>query len=206
LVGSLGSEQDLLNVANSIVIDWGGINRRFKYKTEDVPGIQVALTVLVNETINSEWFTKYVDYLNFTHNPRIAAHSKIYETFEPNKWTIYDSRVAAALVCLVYKYWEQEEQAIASGVLQLPVPPRNLLGWQRPHPSEFPAVNNVHQASLAFVYASWLLRSVAEILRSRPQYGYPPTMEHAERYSPLDPNWQVYHVEMALWMMGNKEF
>ena len=62
------------------------------------------------------------------------------------------------------------------------------------------------QASLAFIYASWLLRLVSEILNTNSKYGYPPTIEHHERWLPLSANWAVYNVEMALWMIGDKEF
>jgi hypothetical protein len=208
ITASLGTDQSLLNVANKIVVGFGGINR--PYKINGLAGIRGALVILFNEKSNPAWFKKNKDHLCFSLNtPRISSHSKLYEMFDPNKWTIYDSRVATALVCLVHKYWSGKGHNTASGYLSFPVPPRNLRGrpWQRPYPNQFPGVNTHQQAVLSFIYASWLLRKVAEILNADPKkYGCPPTIQHPGLWAPLDAKWAVYSVEMALWMMGDKKF
>jgi len=202
LLSNLGNDAELLSIANKIIVDWGGINR--PYDVRDVPGIRGALFELHNETSNVQWFSEHLDCLSFTQYPRIASHSKIYETYAPSEWTIYDSRVATAIVCLVHKYWQQEGQTTASHYLRLGFPPGR--GRQRPYPSEFPLVGSDKQAALSFVYASWLLRRIAEILSAGQKYGWPPTVDDPERWAPLDAGWAVYSVEMALWMMGENRF
>jgi len=203
LVASIGSSQDLVNTANRI-LKWGGINSPYRQAEN---GILLGLAVLMNEH-NTKLFAKCKDCLCFTPSrPRIAAHSKIYEVFEPHKWTIYDARVATALACLVYKFWETRPH-ITANLLCFPIPVRNKKDWQRPYPNVFRTIedNDHEQASLSFIYASWLLRLVGEILNSNPKYGYPPTMGNPTKWDPLDTKWTVYSVEMALWMIGDKNF
>jgi hypothetical protein len=207
---SKSNNQQLVNIANSIILDFGGIPERYKYELKDAGGIRQALVILSNETNKSGLFTppSIESLFNFTPRHRIASHSKIYEMFDPHKWAIYDARVATALVCLVWQFWKQKGVKIEPASLTFPVPSRNKRNWKRPHPDEFPRLYGYKkgQASLAFIYCSWLLRLVAEILRADPKYSCPATTEHANEIAPLDANWQVHHVEMALWMLGDKEF
>jgi len=203
LVSNLGNEAELLSIAKKIVVDWGGIKER-PYDMRDVPGMRSALVELHNETSNVQWFSEHLDCLSFTQYPRIASHSKIYEAYAPSKWTIYDSRVATAIACLAHKYWQQEGQGTVSPYLKLGFPQGR--GRQCPYPSEFPLVGTHKQAALSFVYASWLVRRIAEILNADRKYGWPPTIDDPERWAPLDAGWAVYSVEMALWMMGENRF
>lgn len=203
LVSSIGNNRALISVANYIVVNWGGINKHYQHK--DALPLSVALKRLSNEESNPTLFAKSIDALfNFTPAPRIPSHSKIYEIFEPDKWTIYDSRVSIALACLVHQYWKQKGMEVKSEYLRFPIAIGR--GDRHPHPQNFPGVTTPNQCALAFIYASWLLRRIAEILRSDSrQYGIPPTVGRND-IQPLQGNWQVYHVEMALWMIGEKEF
>lgn len=205
LTANIGNDQALLRIANFTVNDFGGIKRL--YAINDLIGIRRALVILWNEVSNPPWFAQHRGYLCFSAStPRIASHSKLFEMFDPHKWTIYDSRVATAIICLVRHYWVASGHDVASDYLRFPVPPRNSHGWRRPHSNQFSGVNTHMQGCLAFIYASWLLRRVAEILRANVSYGHPPTTQNPGVWAPLDANWAVYGVEMALWMMGDKQF
>jgi hypothetical protein len=193
-----GGNGVMIGTVNEIM-KWGGLE---PYPLSFAGDIREALHVLQHETKSSPWTPE--DLANLDAGGTIASLSKVYEMFDPHKWTIYDSRVATALACLVRHFWTGNNKEVDSDILCFPVPRRHKVGW-RP-PQGFPTVRGGHQGSKAFVYASWLLRQVAEILRNNPKYGAPPTMGQPRAYSPLDANWQVYHVEMALWMLGDKEF
>jgi|GEM_PF-3411142 len=203
LVPSLNNNNRHMMKAVNQIRKWGIPNSK-PYQLRRAADIRKALNVLQSELVNSPWNQK--DLGNFLHTPgTIASMSKVYEMFDPHKWTIYDSRVANALACLVRKFWtKNNNKEVDADILCFPVPPRRKVGWQ---PCEgFHGVTTRRQDCLAFVYASWLLRQVAEILRNNPKYGVPPTMGQPSKCSPLDANWQVYHLEMALWMLGDKKF
>ena len=205
LNSNTGSSQDIVYTANRIVKDWGHINKG--YKAKDGAGILEALEVLCSETTDPNWDEKIDKLFNFTPSHRVASHSKIYEMFEPSQWSIYDSRVAIALACLVHQYWQEKrlQPGLDPDYIRFPI----AIGRDLRHPyaDAFPSLGSRHQSAMAFIYASWLLRRVAEIIRSSPaEYGYPPTKQCSNTYDPLDSNWQVYHIEMALWMMGDKNF
>jgi len=182
------------------IMKWGGMT---PYSLSFAGDIRKALHVLQHETQNSAWISGCL--ANLDTGGTIASMSKVYEMFDPQKWTIYDSRVACALACLVRRFWTANNKEVDDDILRFPVPGRKNKGWRRPQ--GFPAVSGGHQGSLAFVYASWLLRQVAEILRNNPtKYDAPPTVGQPTKCSPLHANWQVYHLEMALWMLGDKVF
>lgn len=195
-----GSNERLLKVVNDIVVRFGGV--KAPYELQKMPSLRKALATLSNEANRSQWTIKALQ--DFTPN-RVTSFSKVYEMFNPHKWTIYDARVATAVVCLVWHFWEEKGQEMKPEILRFPVPRRNKKNWQRPYPNKFPR-GKIHQRPLAFIYASWLARQAADILRSNSKYGCPSTVQNPRKYYPLNANWQVYHVEMALWMLGDSSF
>jgi len=194
----------LISFVNQIIVGFHGMSERSAYPLSFASYIRKSLQVLQCETANSPWTPQQISDLD--DGCRIAAISKMYQIFDPHKWTIYDSRVAYALARLVELFWAQNHIEVNADLLRFPIPSRRNppKGWIRP--KGFPAAGSGRQGHLAFVYASWLLRQMAEILRSNPQYGYPPTVQVPDTYYPLNPNWQVYHLEMALWMLGDQPF
>jgi hypothetical protein len=51
---------------------------------------------------------------------RIATVSKVYAASDPERWVIYDSRVAAALAHLVRRYWNASGGEPLAGLLRFP--------------------------------------------------------------------------------------
>lgn len=201
LTSNLNDDVALMKVVNEIM-DWG---RMRQYPPEFAPAIRKALNVLQTRGGNSTWTPQQMSELDT--GGTIASMSKVFAMFSPHEWTIYDSRVATALACLVRNFWGEASKGeeVNANLLRFPVPPPR--GESRQRPKGFPAVIYGKQGSLAFIYASWLQRRVAEILRTNSnKYGCPPTTERAANIAPLDADWQVYHVEMALWMMGAEKF
>ena len=196
------SDNHLISVVNEIIVDWHGMGKDSSYPLKFAPGIRKALHLLRNEIENSAWIPKQIDDLDT--GGTIASMSKIYQMIDPHKWTIYDSRVATGLACLVRRFWSGCGEENDSDLIRFCVPSRKIPGWKKP--VGFPSCSGSRQGCLGFIYASWLLRQVAEIMRSDSKYGIPPTVEIQNTIQQLDGNWQVYHLEMALWMLGDKEF
>jgi len=204
LKGSLCNNNDhhLIRVVNEIIIKLHGMGAKSSCTLKDAPRIREALNLLKSESGNLGWSPQKLYNLR-----RIAPMSKVYQMLDPHRWTIYDSRVATALACLVRRFWYVSGQEINSELMQFIyfcVPSRHNAQWSRP--KGFHGCTTSRQACLAFIYASWLLRQVAEIMRSDSKYGVPPTINMQYAIQPLDGNWQVYHLEMALWMLGDSEF
>jgi len=192
-------DDELLKAVNEIMC-WGFPNDKQKqYIEKDLIGIRNAVEVLGAES-RGDSLTELQGNRLINYTNSVARNSKIYEMYDPARWTIYDSRVSKGLAILVGKYWEEKGQKPIDGLLRFPL----ARGRGGECIQGFHQISN-SQAPLAFIYASWLLRKVAEILRSNPQkYGVPPTKEDAERFHPLPPDWQVYHVEMVLFMLGKE--
>ncbi len=200
LLDSRNDNRGLIEVANRIVVCWGEITTG--YKCQAAPRIRRALKALDTEPDGSGWKVDASELFGFTPTNRIASNSKIYEMYSPHKWTIYDSRVSIALACLVHYYWRARGRKVRPDLLQFPLAKSRTPINPYPKEFEFLPSDETMQSLLAFTFSSWLLRLIAEILRNQEGYGKPPTIEDPSKYSPLGANWQVYHVEMALWMMG----
>lgn len=202
-----GTNAQLISLVNQIIVVFHRMPSTSQYPLSSAQHIRRALRVLQSETANSPWTPRQIYDLD--SGCRIAPISKAYQMLDPHKWTIYDSRVAYALARLVELFWGQNGAQVNPQLLRFPIPDRRSppLGWTRPR--GFPSAGGGHQGHLAFVYSSWLLRQVAEILRSNLRvYRSPPTAQNPSpaRILPLNPNWHVYHLEMALWMLGDKPF
>ncbi len=152
------SDSDLINVINEIIVDWHGMPESSSYPSKFAPEIRKALNILLHEG-NSAWNPN-----DLITGGTIASLSKVYQLIDPHKWTIYDSRLATGLACLVRHYWNHSGIEKYSDLIRFPVPDRHIKGWKRP--AGFPSCSWSHQACLGFVYASWLLRQIAEIMRS----------------------------------------
>ncbi len=112
---------------------------------------------------------------------RIASVSKVYAMHSPSQWIIYDSRVARGLALLVLHLFGEEDLPL---LLRFPQPPGRTGAPAR----GLPALGSDRQARRAFVYASWFSKEVAACITG----GCP------------DPRgWDLRHVEMALFMLGD---
>ncbi len=136
---------------------------------------------------------------------RCATMTKVYAMLNPRHWTIYDSRVGWALQELVKSYQPTGELAPE---LEFRIPkPKSVRGhapdWGRLKGATDVGttcgyVNSDLQGRDSFVRASEVLRLTAEALNLTGR-GPPDDIGHARK---ADPTWQVYHLEMALFMLG----
>jgi len=124
------------------------------------------------------------------YSGRIASMSKIYEMWHPANWVIYDSYCARGLQWLVSQWWNLPgNYNTYEDILRLPSPPGRAI---RPVDG-FPRLNTQHslQATLGFIYASWLCRAIATQLNIGGN--------HAQ-----DITWQAYHIEMVAFQLGHE--
>ena len=199
LRSNLDRDDTLIDEVNRIVVDWGHMKG---YGLKFAPLIRKALDILRDETEDATWALETTADLDAGN--RIAPISKVYHMFDPHRWIIYDSRVATALACLVRRFWNEKGQEVDAELLRFPCPPRRGERWSRP--KGFPGCGGGLQGSLGFVYASWLSRQVAEYLKGNSRFGTPPIVETPFVRLSLQPDWQVYHIEMVLWMLGKSDF
>jgi hypothetical protein len=121
---------------------------------------------------------------------RIATVSKAYAMHDPDAWTIYDSRVAAALAKLVDRWWRATGQRSEASLLCFGMP-LGRAGRRPDVPRSFPILATPGQARLNFIYASWLLRRMVALVC-------------AGSSSEDSPDWRLVHIEMALFMLGDR--
>jgi hypothetical protein len=117
---------------------------------------------------------------------RAATTSKLYAALYPERWVIYDSRVALRLAAFVRQWWDEENGGVqtSSAFLRFPIPPGRAAIQP---PDGFPGLGTDKQARLAFFYASWLCRQIAARLDADGEA------------TPDDlPHWTAQLVEMAL--------
>lgn len=172
------NSDEQLRDAIADIADWGGMQTLGR---EDVDQMAASLSILDAIRDGGEAWPGL-------HARRIATASKVYEMHDPTSWTIYDARVAAALVKLVDSWWSEVGSQQSDSLLRFGIPPAR--GPRTDLPSEFPVLGSPKQARLNFIYASWLLRDIAERLASI-------------EIGPDDADWQLVHVEMALFMLGS---
>lgn len=122
---------------------------------------------------------------------RIASSSKIYEMWDPTRWVIYDAFFALGLQWLVRQYWREVDCERNEELLRFPRPsPRSLT--RRPLDG-FVGAPTVRQNAIAFIYASWLCRRIAEVLNAR---------SLAQKNTPAF--WQASRIEMVLFQLGHR--
>lgn len=131
---------------------------------------------------------------------RMPAVSKFYAFDGFEYWTIYDSRVSAALGWLLDGHLAGNIPGRPKGLIYFPVSPGRARDWEAP--DRLPTLGTAKQSGLAFLYASWLFREIARRLRELPSASL------AEEGSiPKDlQEWQVLHVEMVFFMLGRAPF
>ena len=139
---------------------------------------------------------------------RIAATSKVYAMSHTRFWTIYDSRIAYTLQSYVRRFLETPRaRGFDDSIVKFPMP---ISRGNRAPVDGFVKLSTERQARLSFLYASWLLRTIADILNHSsdenpppPQFvmhGVPddiPTLSLAE--------WSRAYVEMALFSLSENE-
>lgn len=185
----LGSELFRWGVCNTIA-GWAGINHQVTQ--EDSKSIFESVDYL-----NTGASADLID-CNKIFEKRIATSSKVYYFSDLRKWTIYDARVSFALhqfACLLKNENADVFERLKSRIV-FPVPPT------QGNPDER---KNIIEASVRegygvwFVKASILLKAIANYLNKK-NFEVP-----SERISTSD-LWEVYHVEMVLFMLGNKKW
>ena len=182
------SDQQFLTAVNGIM-GWGGLKL---FALDKVPLLRRSLIALDLLDRGSEvrWQAIWAE--------RIASVTKVYAFHDPEKWTIYDARVANGLATLVSAYWGVKGYEHLSEVLRFPQPPARI---RRVLPPGFPRGSSQDQFRLAFVYSSWLLRAIADSLNAATSIGQPPS-DSPESESAFPSTWKVCHVEMVLFMLG----
>jgi hypothetical protein len=185
-----GDNQALIGIVNEIM-EWGGMK---PYDAGATPKIRQALQALDMEKTVSIWNTHRVNEIAVTR--RIAARTKIFEMYDLDKWVIYDSRLAVALACLT-DHNLKSSPGSSTNTIRWPIP------QGRPNESRvvqgFPGAHTPYQASLGFLYASWLCRMIAQRLSSQQ-----PAPSGQIGVSPG--GWRTFHVEMVLWTLGSSRF
>lgn len=178
-------------VADFIVTGWGGIKPLETIEVEQIfknceamhCAVHNRLKGALNERIDPNIFLYGV---NSSIIDRIASASKIYYFSDFYSWTIYDGRTAAAMHYYLEEFKKQFNTTIGT---------------------EFPCVASRSDPNLPnkipprdYIFTSWILRMIAEELERT----NPLPKNNEEFY--IDPDkekrWYLYHVEMALFMIG----
>jgi hypothetical protein len=167
--------EELRRTCDAIAL-WGGLR---PFSPQDARRLGEALGAL--EEVDAEDRTA----LERLVGDRIAATSKVYAMWDPDRWVIYDSRVARALALLVLSGCYEEVPHLT----RFPQPPGRTSGRAV---VGFPALaaNSTHQAVLGFVYASWFARAIAVELDRR------------GILNPAGGAWSAMFVELALFTAG----
>jgi len=166
--------QRFADAANAIT-RWGGLAA---FAPADLEALEVAVRAL--ERIDAGDKAALDDVLG----RRIASTSKVYAMVDTSRWVIYDSRVARALALLI-----AHSDAVDADLTALPQPAARVAGRAA---TGFPTLQAgaTRQASLAFVYASWMARGIAAELNAR------------SIANPAGSHWTAMHVELALFTAG----
>jgi hypothetical protein len=169
-----------LAAAVAAVPSWGDMR---DLSADDLSAVVASFPVLdrLREGTGADW--------QAVHARRIAATSKVYAMRDLDSWTIYDSRVGFALARIIDRWWERGSRQELPALLGLAVPPER--GPRRSLPAGFARIGSTRQAGLAFIYASWLVEAIAAQLAARDR-------------RPDGDRWRLAHVEMALFVMGDR--
>jgi hypothetical protein len=130
---------------------------------------------------------------------RIATSSKIYYFSNPLRWTIYDSRVAYAIHQLLYEYSKEKNKEPED------LFPATLLCLPESHTSrriplyDVPSCNET-RTRISFIWASYLHRQIADKLNCNN------SIQKPSQYLSSSPQWELPHVEMVLFMLGDKQW
>ena len=158
------------------IMRWGGM-KAYRKEGNDIINSFRILDSLENG---------YEDWENLIGS-RIASTSKIYAMYAPQIWSIYDSRVGRGIQILISL--QQRNQNTTSEYLKFQSPP----GRNREPVAGFKVITSQTQATLAFLYTSWLFRAIASRLNDR-EILLPEPLQNE--------TWSVYHIEMVFFMIG----
>jgi hypothetical protein len=129
---------------------------------------------------------------------RIATTSKIYFFSDPLRWTIYDSRVAYAIHQLLYEYSKEKNMEPEDLVpVSLCLPQSHTL--RRIKLFDVPPCNDA-RTRIAFIWASYLHRQIVDELNRISEIQKP------SLYLSHCPQWELPHVEMVFFMLGDKQW
>ena len=171
LQSAVGGDQ-VRNAVDAIT-DWGQVQRFDEAELRNVEQGMQSLPLLDACRISSADF----------YSARIASTSKVYASVDLESWVIFDSRVARALALMVRHVGTLDQRFFL-----FPQPPDR---GHRRRVEGFPALSSVssRQASLAFLYSSWLCRAIADRIDSI-------------GVSARGGRWTAQRVEMALFAAG----
>jgi hypothetical protein len=137
---------------------------------------------------------------------RIATASKIYYFSDPLRWTIYDSRVGFALHQLIVEYAKEKGVNPSSLFQNIPLClpdsqthlPNSKIKKRKPI---FPiSLCGSEKSSIAsFIWASNLHRIIADKLNKT-------TIQKPEQYLSTTPQWELPHVEMVFFVIGDRQW
>lgn len=182
------SNEQFLSAVNGIM-SWGGLR---PFDLDGIPLLTRSLRALaLLDRGKAEWQAILAQ--------RIASVTKVYAIHDLEKWAIYDSRAANGLARLVSAYWGVKGHEHLSYLLRFPQPLARTM--KRVPPDGFPRGSSQDQFRLAFIYASWLLRAIADRLNAAIGVSSPPSMS-PDGGSVSPSSWKVYHMEMILFMLG----
>ena len=179
------SGSEFARVVNDVILAWGSSQKRRRLpplRDRALRGVVRSLAVL-------DAYGDDIQRLQRIYGQRIASVSKVYSTWDPNKWVIYDSRVGAALSWLISDWWTSIGAELEDEHLRLDLPPAQVKS--RKCDPGFETTTSAVGLRRAFVYASWICRHVAGRLE-------------AARFAPPsgETRWRAQHVEMALFVLG----
>ncbi len=174
--------------ADEITFDWGGIHKRI----EDVDLQRVWLDMRGASFDKPEFFGE-------AH----VSIARLYAMSDPKEWANYDGRVARALQELTRQRFLRDAEIPVSFLFCAPLP--DVVDDAPPEfvDPRFPRIASGQEFRASFVKASALICTVAAILRH--EGGQQPGAVLAPGEKRGDDRWQLWHIEMALFMLGKRD-
>ncbi|MSQ85096.1 MAG: hypothetical protein EXR77_19850 [Myxococcales bacterium] len=179
-------------LVNEIVLDWGGLRRAIG--EPDLTQVWRSVLALSDDPALASVRNLYLGTSG-------ASVSKVYHMAAPTSVAIYDSRVGRALVGLIGQAFPAP-MAIPAG-LQIRAPKPNATPLPALPDERFEYVNTPGQFAEGLYVASYMCRVVAAILRH--EGSEQPGGVQGPDGKVGDPRWKAYHIEMALFMLGERK-
>jgi hypothetical protein len=131
---------------------------------------------------------------------RIATASKIYYFSDPLRWTIYDSRVAYAIHQLIFEYAKKLDISPLSVFHDIPLClPQSRTKRRKSIYKISQCDSSKPKSKISFIWTSYLHRFIANKLNETP------IPKPTYCISPV-PRWELSHVEMVLFMIGDRNW
>lgn len=179
-------------LVNEIVHDWGGLPRSIG--EPDLTQIWRSVVALGDGATMADARKLYV-------GTGAASASKVYHMAAPTSLAIYDSRVGRALVGLIGRAFPAPMAIPAALHIRSPKP--NVTPLPALPDERFDYVNTPVQFSEGMYVASYMCEVVSAILRHEGD-AQPGGVQGLDGKIG-DPRWKAYHVEMALFMLGERK-